>query len=538
MSAKPSSYPVEKIAKLAAEPPGDPVAGDSQQVAARTEIARRCTYLGDYERTAAALAPYLADGERATNELLLSKVEPPSLRANLLVEIALLLNHYRRYSAAVELIQRAIDLYDAQTDHYHQANAYHWLAFTRLNQHNFLESERCDLKAMELLFQRANQDQRRIGAPGEANLSHAIATSRIWLGILAQRQGLLMKAKAELYTARDLMQAASDGAHQNKDPRAWGDLYSTLGRVYSCEGRYDEALEETAQAIDYYSKAGHLIFEIQTRINLARIYAKRMASSDLDRDDAAAAKHHLGLAAAALESRLPQGDLRTACLLHLTYSWYYFARQEWLLAKKLAEEAIAEAKKLASNSLLADCYRARADALIQLHKLLEGRRDLQTAMECAGAASQFKTLGAVVLSFARSYCSRVDPDQVDVDKYLDRFVELRARHTFESRYLDDLYEKIKQDRLELPSQRAFYFSLDDLLSTGYDAGLARYLTWAIRSARSLSHGDMKKMTEALHFNTLSRTYKYDKIARALESGKSAAVETVNKTHTVRRNRKK
>jgi hypothetical protein len=92
--------------------------------------------------------------------------------------------------------------------------------------------------------------------------------------------------------------------------------------------------------------------------------------------------------------------------------------------------------------------------------------------------------------------------------------------------------------MELPSQRAFYFSMDDLQAAGYDAGLSRYLTWAMRSARLLSHGDMKKMTEVLHFNTLSRTYKYDKIARAVEAGKTSAAQKVNKTHKIGRNGKR
>ncbi|HWP85037.1 MAG TPA: tetratricopeptide repeat protein, partial [Terriglobia bacterium] len=377
--------------------------------------------------------------------------------------------------------------------------------------------------------------KRHVGSPAEANLTHAIATSRIWLGILAQRQGLLRKAKAELYTARELMQAALDTAGEVSDPRAWGDLYSTLGRVCSCEGRYEEAIEQTKRAIDFYAQAGHRTFAVQTRINLARIYIKRMASPGWDKEDPTAAKRHLDLAASILEHDLPQGDLRTACLMDLTYSWYYYARGDWESASRLAKQALPKARQLGSKSILADCYRARGDALIQLHKLPDGRRALGSAMEVAESGSQFKTLGAILLSLARSYCSPVEPDPVEVDKYLDRFVELRSRHAFESRYLDDLYERIKHARMELPSQRAFYFSIDDLQTIGYDAGLSRFLVWAMRSARLVAHGDMKKMTEFLRFNTLSRTYKYDKIARALEAGKSAAARKVNKTHTVSRN---
>jgi tetratricopeptide (TPR) repeat protein len=505
----------------------------------RADVAKQCNYLGDYETAAAVLSAYLVEshGEDVLNEQALSRIESRRLRADLLVEIGLLMNHLRKYTIAVDLLQKAIELYDGKNAHIFKANAYHWLAFTKLNQHDFTESERCDLKAMELLYQRANQDKRQIGSPGESNLSHAVATSRIWLDILSQRQGLLMKAKAELYTARELMQASFDAAEEVNDPRAWGDLFSTLGRVYSCEGRYEEAIEETRKAIEFYSQAGHWTFEVQTRINLARIYVKRMASPGSNMDDPTVAKRHLDFAAATLERNLPLGDLRTFCLMDLTYSWYYYAREDWDSAAKMAKEAIPKAKKLGSRSLLADCYRAKGDAFIQMHKLREGRRDLHMAMESAEGASQYKTLGAIVLSYARSYCSKVEPDQVEVDKYLDRFIELRSRHAFESRYLEDLFGRIKHARMELPSQRAFYYSIDDLQSAGYDAGLSRYLVWAMRSARLLSHGDMKKMTDFLGFNTLSRTYKYDKIARAVESGKTGAAQGVNKTHKVSRKSK-
>src|SRR5262249_20857820 len=103
------------------------------EAATNVEIARRSTYLGDYSRTAAALAPYIleAQGDCALNEHVLLQVEPASLRADLLVEIALLLNHYRRYAGAVDLLQRAINLCQSDADSYHKANAYHWLAFTK-----------------------------------------------------------------------------------------------------------------------------------------------------------------------------------------------------------------------------------------------------------------------------------------------------------------------------------------------------------------------------------------------------------------------
>ncbi|HWP84282.1 MAG TPA: hypothetical protein VNN17_03785, partial [Terriglobia bacterium] len=137
-----------------------------QEAAARAAVAKQCNYLGDYDTAALVLAPYLLDspGDNVLNEQALSHVESRNLRGDLLVEIALLMNHFRKYALAVDLLLRAIDLYEGSNAHFRKANAYHWLAFTKLNQHDFAESERCDLKAMELLYQRANQDKRHVGS--------------------------------------------------------------------------------------------------------------------------------------------------------------------------------------------------------------------------------------------------------------------------------------------------------------------------------------------------------------------------------------
>jgi hypothetical protein len=59
-----------------------------------------------------------------------------------LVEIALLLDYKRRHNAAVALIQQAIRFYKGDENHYAEANAYHWLSFTRLHQNDFQEAQR------------------------------------------------------------------------------------------------------------------------------------------------------------------------------------------------------------------------------------------------------------------------------------------------------------------------------------------------------------------------------------------------------------
>jgi hypothetical protein len=182
--------------------------------------------------------------------------------------------------------------------------------------------------------------------------------------------------------------------------------------------------------------------------------------------------------------------------------------------------------------IVAECYRARANAAIRLHKLAEARANLQIGMKEAEGVGQYQMLAALCLTFARSYCTHIEPNQVEVDKYLDRYLEIKLQHPFGSKYLDNLFERLRRDRLELPSQRAFYFRSDDLEAGGYDAGLSKYLVWAIHYAHRAAHGDVKKMSEILGFKTLTRTYKYVKLARAVELGNKTAAEKINKTHTI------
>jgi hypothetical protein len=84
------------------------------------------------------------------------------------------------------------------------------------------------------------------------------------------------------------------------------------------------------------------------------------------------------------------------------------------------------------------------------------------------------------------------------------------------------------------SGSGFYFSFDDLRSEGYDDGLSKFLVWAIHSAQRTAHGDVKEIGKVLHFNNLTRAYKYIKLARALELGKKEAAGKINKTHVIRR----
>jgi hypothetical protein len=91
----------------------------------------------------------------------------------------------------------------------------------------------------------------------------------------------------------------------------------------------------------------------------------------------------------------------------------------------------------------------------------------------------------------------------------------------------------KPGRESLPGN-GFYFSCDDLRSEGYDDGLSKFLVWAIHSAQRTAHGDVKEIGKVLHFNNLTRAYKYIKLARAVELGKKEAATKINKTHTIRR----
>ena len=84
------------------------------------------------------------------------------------------------------------------------------------------------------------------------------------------------------------------------------------------------------------------------------------------------------------------------------------------------------------------------------------------------------------------------------------------------------------------SGSGFYFSFDDLRSRGYDDGLSKFLVWAIHAAQRTAHGDVKEIGRVLHFNNLTRAYKYIKLARALELGQREAAMKINKTHTIRR----
>jgi hypothetical protein len=92
---------------------------------------------------------------------------------------------------------------------------------------------------------------------------------------------------------------------------------------------------------------------------------------------------------------------------------------------------------------------------------------------------------------------------------------------------------VASDREPLPGS-GFYFSFDDLRSGGYDDGLSKFLVWAIHAAQRTAHGDVKEIGKVLHFNNLTRAYKYIKLARALELGQREAAMKINKTHTIRR----
>jgi hypothetical protein len=94
-------------------------------------------------------------------------------------------------------------------------------------------------------------------------------------------------------------------------------------------------------------------------------------------------------------------------------------------------------------------------------------------------------------------------------------------------------EQATSDRESVPGS-GFYFSFDDLRSGGYDDGLSKFLVWAIHSAQRTAHGDVKEIGRVLHFNNLTRAYKYIKLARALELGQREAATKINKTHTIRR----
>lgn len=516
------------VEKLRASSPS-PTSPES--AAERVYIATQSTYLGDYQMTLWALEPYLVgpETEIRPNEEVLTQIQSLTTQADILIEIALLMEHGRAYESAVELVQRAIELYEGGEDQYGKANAYHCLSVLRFHQHDYQKSEKCELKRMELVYEQADRDKHQLGVSKEMELSYLVATCRMWLGVLAQKQGALAKAKAELYTARELLCTVAEATGKIRDLRVWGDFRSTLSSVYSSEGKYREALDQAEIALDFYVRATHTIFEAQTRIKLSRIYLKKMAAEDASPEDQENAKSQLDLAAEALAKR---PDERTACLLNLTYSWYYYACRDWTLGENRAQRAVRDAKKLGSKFILAECYRTRAEAAIQLHKLVEARSDLEIAMKQAEAAGRYKVLAAVFLTFARTYCSHIEPNQTEVDKYLDRYLEVKAMHPFESKYLDCIFDKLKRDRLLLPSLRAFYFSDDDLERVGYDAGLSKYLTWAIGRARRTAHGDVKKMTEILRFKTLTRTYKYLKLARAVEAGTREAAEKINKTHTI------
>lgn len=500
---------------------------------ARAYISEHSSYLGDYATARKALGPYLLtlDGEMGVKEEALSQIASSTVQADLLIQISHLMTHERHYRAAIELIRRAVDIYEKNGDHYAQANAYHWLSFVRLHQHDYYEAEKCASKSIELICKQAIIRRKSANrALKEVNLSYMIAKSRIWLGVISQRQGLLTKAKAELYTAQELLQSAFKNFSENGDPRAWGDLHVTLGRVYSSEGKYDDAIEELSKALNSYAQAKHIIYEVQTRISLAREYVKKIRLGGSFKEDRERARYHLELAAGMLEKRIPNGDVRTRCLLNLTYSWYYFECGNWAMSERMANEALRDAKRLGSKFLLAECYRARAEAAIETQKLSQARKDLSSAIDLARSVSAYKTLAALVLSLARSYCTKVEPNQVEVDKYLDMFEELKSKHPFESYYLDHLFEKLKQYRSELPSRRAFYFSADDLASVGYDVGLSKYLVWAVRSAQSIAHNNVKKMMEILRFNNLARTYKYIKLADAIEGQGEAGEKKVRKAH--------
>jgi hypothetical protein len=89
-------------------------------------------------------------------------------------------------------------------------------------------------------------------------------------------------------------------------------------------------------------------------------------------------------------------------------------------------------------------------------------------------------------------------------------------------------------RQESLSGSGFYFSFEDLRSEGYDDGLSKFLVWAIHAAQRTAHGDVKEIGKVLHFNNLTRAYKYIKLARALELGKKETAVKINKTHVIRR----
>jgi tetratricopeptide (TPR) repeat protein len=502
----------------------------------RARIAKRSTRLGNYVTTLEALRPYLvdADGEFRPNEGVVSQIQPVHIQADLLVEIALLMDYKRRYNAAADLIQQAIDFYDRDESHYAKANAYHWLSFTRLHEHNLQEAERCELKRMELIYRSASQEQHGFGAPKEEDLSYLIATSRTWLGVLALKQVNVAKAKIELHAAQELLLGLENTTIQIKNPRAWGDLHLALGKLYSSEGKFDDALEENERALAFYIQAGHAVLQIRARLHLARLYIKKIAKDAGSGGSQEKAKQQLDLAAETLEKDLSGSDRRAVCLLSLTYSWLYFARRDWKSSERMAQTAIHHAKKFGSALLLAESYRARADAFVQSNNFIDARHDLETAMQYAVSAGRYKTIAAVLLSFARSYRSEVGSDPIQFENYLNRFLALKSKHRFESRFLDDFFARLNRERSALAPESGFYFSCDDLRSGGYDDGLSKFLVWAIHSAQCTAHGDVKEIGKILHFNTLTRAYKYIKLARAVELGEKKAAMKINKTHTIRR----
>jgi tetratricopeptide (TPR) repeat protein len=174
---------------------------------ARVQFARERALIGDMRTLHWAVSPYLQSlgGEWSLNEDALSKVALQHLDADICALVSHLMLYRRDYVTAIHLLERAIAVYEAKRDYTSEAEAYYWLAYIRLHQSDYQEAERCESKSIELIYQGVIQNDPDVSQPDELSLSQAIARARIGLGLLAHRQGLLTKAKAELYTARELL---------------------------------------------------------------------------------------------------------------------------------------------------------------------------------------------------------------------------------------------------------------------------------------------------------------------------------------------
>ncbi len=489
---------------------------------ARALVSYAREYRGDLEGARAALKPYLYEGESdlVAKEDIISQIQSPEAKSDVLIRTSRLFFHARRFQYAAKLLEEAIQTSLGCNYQYGLAVAYYRIAQVRLHQFNYYEAERCASKSIEIIYENTMQAPAKDNPISQVNLAHKIALCKICLGVIAERQGFITKAKTELYTAQQVLRGALSGSGADDldlpDPVIWADLHSALGRIYAAEGNYDSALKELYQAVDIYARVGHALYETRARLILALTYIRKLQLGGMSGDDRAVVLQHLQMAQEAVKNKLSY-DARTQHLLNTVYAYYYLHFGHINMAEKAANAALQNARKLESHFLLSDSYRVKAELQLAQQRLGEARSNLQLAIEHAEKIRSSELIGAALLVLALSYCSKVEPNPAEVDKYLDRFDELKASQPFENYYLDQFRNKIRQERIAMPSGQGFYFTVQDLQREGLDRGMSRFILWAVRAAERLSHGDSKRIAEILHFGNLTRTYNYIKKANAIEN---------------------